>query len=755
MRFLWVLVFQWVSLHVGAQTMPKPDEIKKWKAQAARVTIIRDQWGIPHVYGKSDADAVFGLLYAQCEDDFARVEMNYITKLGRMAELQGEKELANDLYNRLIIDTADAMRDYQQAPQWLKALLQAYSDGIHYYLYTHPEVKPQLLTRFQPWYPLLWTDGSIGAISTGDIDATETAALYAKPLTLPAIETSEKQVNSTGSHEQLAVRYPTRYSDINLGSNGFAISPKNTAHGHALLYINPHTTFYFRPEVQMVSEEGLQAYGAVTWGQFFIYQGFNEKTGWMHTSSNVDVSDMYALETTLLKGHPAYLYDGTRKRIEVKPIVLRWKTATGLQSKTVQAWYTHLGPVMAQRKGSFIAVKSNNRDMNSLIQSWLRTKSTDFENFKEVMNLRANTSNNTVYADAQGNIAYWHGNFIPKRNPAYKWGEVVPGTSSATAWQGLHTLEEMVHVYNPASGWIQNCNSTPFTVSGMNSPVRNQFPAYMAPDGENFRGVNAVRLLSNAESLTIEKLIELGYDRKLSAFQWLVPALIKKFDQEKATRLPDSALTAAIDTLRNWNFFTSEASVATTLAIEWASRLNPVLRKVYVEAGDGELDQVAQVKLFADTASFQTLLDPFNKVLATLTERWGNWRIPWGTLNRIQRISGEIKPQFQDDRPSYAVPFASAIWGMLPSFNSQYFTGTRKRYGIAGNSFVCAVEFGPKIIAKSLLAGGNAGNPNDAHFADQLEAYSKGHFKDVYFYKEDVLKHATHSYHPGTEKLKK
>ncbi|HSK11994.1 MAG TPA: penicillin acylase family protein, partial [Phnomibacter sp.] len=250
------------------------DETARWRQQAQRVEIIRDNWGIPHIYGKSDADVVFGLLYAQCEDDFPRVEANYIEKLGRRSELEGKKAYYDDLLHRIVLDSAEARKDFATAAPWLQKLCQAFADGINYYLATHPQVKPALLTRFEPWWPLMWTDGSIGAISTGGAGRQELQAFY-----------SGQPVANT----------PKKLDDDNdLGSNGFAFAPKLTASGKAILYINPHVTFYFRPEVHMVSEEGLNAYGAVTWGQFFIYQGFNENCGWMHTSSQADVADLYA-----------------------------------------------------------------------------------------------------------------------------------------------------------------------------------------------------------------------------------------------------------------------------------------------------------------------------------------------------------------------------------------------------------------------------------------------------------------------------
>lgn len=700
-------------------------EISRWQQQAKQVNIIRDNWGIPHIYGKTDADAVFGLLYAQCEDDFKRVEMNYIEKLGRLAEVQGVEKLYDDIYLRLIIDSAEAVADYKKSPVWLKKLLQAYADGINYFLYKNPNVKPLLLHRFQPWYPLLWTDGSIGAISTGDITAADVKAMY------------------TNSNQSVAVN-PKQFEEISTGSNGFAIGPSKTSSGNAILYINPHVTFYFRPEVHMVSEEGLNVYGAVTWGQFFIYQGFNEYCGWMHTSNNVDVSDMYAVNIKNLNKKNVYQFDNKWKPVQQKNITVNYKDGDKMLTKTVTAQFTHHGPVMAKRDNRFIAVQSFNRSLTSLIQSWQRTKAKGFADYKKTMDFKSNTSNNTVFADNKGNIAYWHGNHIPKRDASFDWGKVVDGTTSKTDWKGLHRVDETVHVYNPATGWIQNCNSTPFSVSGKSSPLKANYPQYMAPDGESFRGINAIKVLSKQAAFDIDKTIAAGYDTYMAAFAVLVPSLIKAYD---ANAVAYPKLEEPINLLRGWNYYADENSVPTTLAIEWAELLHPIIRKIYVE--QGEKDQVQNTIYFADTASATTLLQPLLQVVNNLEQRFGQWTIPWGAINRYQRISSDINQQYDDSKPSVAVPFASALWGTLPAYSSRYFSGTKKRYGEKGNSFVCAVEFGKKITAKSLLAGGNSGNLGSPHFNDQLEMYTKGTFKKVLFYKADVLQHVERQYHPG------
>ncbi len=724
-KFIFFLI---LPLQLFSQSFSKK-EITRWEKQAQQVTILRDNWGIPHIYGKTDADAVFGLMYAQCEDDFKRMEMNYIEKLGRMAELKGETELYNDLLIRMIIDSADAVADYKKSPDWLKKLMNAFADGINFFLYKNPDTKPALLTSFKPWYPLLWTDGSIGAISTVDITVNELKNFYSGEPTATVIRQEEEEILT--------------------GSNGFAFSPKITESGNAILYINPHVTFYFRPEVHMVSEEGLNVYGAVTWGQFFVYQGFNEHCGWMHTSSAVDAADTYIEKLGKKNNGWMYEYDGKEKNVTEKKIILRYKSGDKIETKTISALFTHHGPIMAKRNGEYLSVRADNRIANGLMQCWLRNKATSFTDFKKTLDLKGNISNNTVYADAEGNIAYWHGNRIPERDTKYDWSKPVDGSIPATEWKGYHEIKEIVQSINPANGWLQNCNSTPFTVAGRNSPIKPNYPAYMAPDGENFRGINAVRVLGEGSAYNIDKVIKAGYDTRLAAFEVLVPALVKIF--EKNVPYDDSLyalLVGPVSVLKNWDFRCNENSIATTLAIQWGTRIQ-ILMKRYNQVNSIS-DQVEKYKRFAElTPANNDLLLCLLTAVTDLEDAYGRWQIPWGKINRYQRISSDIDNKFDDSKPSIPVGFVSSTWGMLPSYSSNYFTGTKKRYGVNGNSFICAVEFGKKIKAKSLLAGGQSGDEHSKHFFDQGFMYSKGIFKDVLFYKEELMKHVERSYHPG------
>jgi len=681
-------------------------EINKYKAEARRVTIIRDNWGIPHIYGTTDADAVFGLLYAQCEENFQKVEENNLEMMGRLSEI-GKAGLYDDLQMRLIYDSSAAIKDYKNSPQWFKKLLDAAADGVNYFLYKHPEIRPAILKHFEPWFSLMRTNGSISATQTAELTVEDMKALY--PAKDPSVSLHEKKFTK-GEMEET-------------GSNGFAVAPSKTKSKNAIIYINPHVTFYFRTEVQVVSDEGLNAYGAVTWGTFFVFQGFNEHCGWMHTSSDADVADLYKEKVDNRNGSFLYLYDGKWLPVKTKQITIDYKTGSVVTHQVFTIYATGHGPVMGTRNGDWLSLKENNRSLDALMQSWLRTKAKGFEDFKKVMNMRSNSSDNTVFADDKGNIAYWHGNFMPKRDPKLNWSQPVDGSTSSTNWNGLHLLDETIHVYNPATGWIQNCNSTPFAVSGESSPKKENYPSYMAPDLENYRAINAERLLNEKTDLTIDRMIkEVGYSHYLAAFEVLLPQLFLAFDEVPDSDSLKQVLSEPMDVLKAWDRNSSASSVATTLAVEWASR---IMRNI---------SSNEKVNLLYNT-------------IKDLEKRFGTWKVAWGDVNTYQRLANGEK--FDDSKPGLPVGLASATWGSLPSFQSRRFDNSNKRYGFSGNSFVACIEFGKKIKAKSIITGGQSFDPSSKHFTDQAQMYIDGNFKDVLFYKEDVMKHVQRKYHPG------
>ena len=694
-------------------------EIARWEAQAENIEIIRDDFGVPHIYGKTDADAVFGLLYAQCEDDFARVERNYVWAIGRLAEIEGETAIYSDLRARLFMTEAEAKANYEAAPDWLKKLCDAYADGINYYLHTHPEVTPKLLTRFEPWMPMYFSEGSIG----GDIERVSTRGIKAFYEDLPTV--AEVKINSKMPEEPA-------------GSNGIAIAGTLTESGNAMLLINPHTSFYFRGEVHVVSEEGLNAYGAVTWGQFFVYQGFNEKTGWMHTSTYTDVIDYYIEDIQEEGDNLKYKYGEELRDVEVQEVTLAYKEGESLKQKSFPIYRTHHGPITHKIDDKWVATALMWEPIKALEQSYTRTKLDGHDAFKEMMNIRTNSSNNTVYADASGNIAYYHGNFIPKRDVQFDFTKPVDGSNPATDWQGLHTVDESIVVINPDNGWIQNCNSTPFTSAAENSPKVEDYPRYMSRNRENFRGVHAIRLLKEANALTLDKLIELAYDPSLPAFEILIPGLIDAYAKK-----PNPELADAVELLKNWDYTVSKESVAMSLAQFYGT--------IYLSEGDfpDGLSFMERFSYAANESPVEERLSMLKAAIDKLEADFGSWSTPWGEISRFQRQNGDIDMTFDDNKPSIPVGLASGNWGALAAYGMRGTHDVKKIYGTRGNSFIAVVEFGEKVKAKSMLAGGQSGDPASPHFYDQAQRYADIEFKDVPYYREDVESRAEKTYRPG------
>jgi acyl-homoserine-lactone acylase len=699
-------------------------EQARWQATARRVTIMRDKWGIPHVFGKTDADAVFGLLYAQAEDDFNRVELNYINALGRLAEVEGEAEIWRDLRMKMFITPQDMQAKYAASPAWLQKLMVAFADGLNFYLLTHPEVTPKLLTHFEPWMALAFSEGSIG----GDIESIDL----------------KKLEQLYGERPQVALADSgSGFDPEPRGSNGFAIAPARSATGHALLLINPHTSFYFRPEVHMVSGEGLNAYGAVTWGQFFVYQGFNERAGWMHTSGGGDVIDEYLETIVEMDGKLFYQYGVEQRQVRSVPIVLPYKTATGMASKTVTVYFTHHGPVVREAGGKWVAVKLMEEPLKALTQSYTRTKATSYAAFYKSMELRTNSSNNTVYADADGNIAYFHGNFVPRRDTAFDWAHPVDGSNPATEWHGLHEVKDTITLFNPASGYILNTNNWPFAAAGANSPRLKDYPAYMWTLPENARGLHAVKVLKDQGGFTLDSLIATAYDSYLTGFEPLVPAVVKDWEALPSADPLKAQLAAQVAALRGWDLRFAAASAPTSLAVYWGQQM------VAAASAAARAKEIPVADYITTNLTAPERLQALARASAKLEADFGSWQTPWGEINRFQRISGAVDQQYDDSKPSYPVAFTSATWGSLASFGMVAKQTTKRIYGDRGNSFVAVVEFGPRLRAKSILAGGESANPASKHFNDQAEMYSKGQFKDVLFYPADIEKFLERKYHPG------
>jgi acyl-homoserine-lactone acylase len=664
------------------------------------------------------------MIYAQAEDDFNRIETNYLNAMGRLSEADGESAIWSDLRARLFIDPKDLEVRYAASPLWLKRLMVAWADGLNLYLRSHPEIHPRVITRFEPWMALSFSEGSIG----GDI---ERVAL--KPL-------QEFYGASGDAAPRTAFDAPPLDPG---GSNGIAIAPVATLNHHALLLINPHTSFYFRSELQVTSDERLNAYGAVTWGQFFVYQGFNERLGWMHTTSYVDNVDFFRESVVHEGGRYYYRYGKEERPIRISRVSISYRDRAGkLAIRPFTVYRTHHGPVIEARDGRWISIALMQKPVEALSQSFLLTKARNYAAFMKTMEFKANSSNNTVYADADGNIAYLHPQFVPRRDDRFDYTHPVDGADPATDWKPPHALEELPHVLNPSVGWIMNTNDWPYSAAGPDSPKRENFPRYMDTVGENFRGLHATRLLESQKDFTADSLNQLAFDPYMPAFERLIPALLGDYDRLADSNPLKGRLADPIRELRVWDLRWSAQSVPTTLAVLWGDELDALVRQAPKAANVSDYDDMA------DAARAEQRLATLAGVCDRLTRDFGTWRVIWGDVNRYQRLTGDIIQRFSDAEASIPIPFTYSRWGSLASFDARRYPGTAKYYGSSGNSFVAIVEFGDKVSARAVSSGGESGHPESIHFSDQAARYADGALRQVYFYPADLEGHIERAYHP-------
>lgn len=727
MKTITILALLALSFKVSAQTF-SPKEIKALKKEAQQITIVKDRYGIPHVYTKTDEQAVFGMSYVQCEEFFDKLESSLISRLGRQAEVDGEPAIYKDLWTRMYTDSTRAKALYKESPKWLQKLCDGFAGGVNLYLITHPDKKTKLIKRMEPWMSLM---NNVPALGGSNIDEAGFAALYSKK--------GQRFTSYVPSFEADNLREPA-------GSNGWAIAPSRTKSKNAMLLINPHSEFYGRIEIQVTSAEGLNSYGAPFIGQFSLFQGFNEYLGWMHPVSLSDGKDLYAETVEQKDGKYYYKYNGEMKAVDSTEITVPYKKGNEILTKKFTVYSTHHGPVVSILNKKWVSLKTINGSIDLLAMHWEKMKAKNFDQFKASMDKRVMTGSNVMYADRDGNIAYWHGNFVPKKDHSLNWKRPVDGSTDATEWKGTYSLDEIPNYKNPANGWLQNCNSTVLYATGPYDSTMAKKPEFMFPDGQTPRAMNAILVLDKIKDATIDDIIAAAHDTYLPNAARFIPNLIYSYTSSEK---PMPELAGPIAALKAWDFRTDTSSVATTLAVMWIEKIIEMdvakLEKPYTMEERYSVTNGAAVS--TDNLTARQMTDAFKEVVAELTKDFGTWKVAWGTVNRYQRNpEGELGT---DSKKSWPLPATPGYLGSLNAYVSKKSPDSKKRYGLTGNTFVAVVEFGKELKAKTILTGGSSSDPKSPHFTDQVDGYINHQYKDIFFYKKDVLANAEKTYHPG------
>jgi acyl-homoserine lactone acylase PvdQ len=644
------------------------------------VTIYRDSWGVPHIYARTDAGAAYGLMYAQAEDNFRQLETDYIRALGRAAEAEGRRGLSGDILYRAYEVEPRARAAYATAGPEIRALCDAFSDGVNRYLATHPDVKPRLLTRWEPWFILAYE-------MRGPAGAGITAEERARVFPLPA-DTSPGDGSDAGP-------------DADEGSNMWAIAPSRSATGHAMLLINPHIGFFGsgqRYEAHLHSAEGLDVSGFAMLGTPYIRSGHNSYLGWSHTNNYASTADVY-LEP--LTGGTEWTED------------IRIKTDLGVETRRVTFRKTKHGPVLGIRGDRALSVRAVAPAGGVMEQRWAMARARNLREFQAAMARTALTGSNTIYADREGNIWYVHGNAIPRRSTKFDWTKPVDGADPETEWRGLHKLSELPQVLNPKSGWLQNCNSTPFlTTDDAEDPRAVDYPAYMAPEPDTPRSSRSRAILAGTRRFSFAEWSAAAMDTKVGIAERKIPELLAAYHAA-----PRPALAELVAELEHWDQVARIDSVGATL--------------------------------FLRSANSADILTGLEKTKAALESAWGTWRVPWGEVNRLQRVQSDgTEEPFSDSKPSVPVPGAPSFSGTIFTFGTREAPGQKRAYGVIGDSYVAVVEFGRTPLTRSLLVNGESADSRSPHYIDQAGLYSAGRFKDAWFALKEIRRHVERKYTP-------
>ena len=700
LRLISLILF--VVLFLG-QASAQQDPLAKL---ARDVTIYRDTYGVPHVFGRTDASTVFGFAYAQAEDNFWRVEENFILALGRASELYGQKTLEEDRLNRALEIPRLAREEYARLDGHIRSLCDAYAAGFNYYLARHPEVRPRLLTKIEPWYTLAFIR----------YNYYQNGFARDRSLRRMGLETASIDVDLTG----------------HTGSNGWVVGPSKSASGHALLFINPHLPFFGPGQVyegHVHSDEGWNFTGYTRFGFPFPYVGHNENGGWVSTDNAADMTDLY-LETFDNPRRPlAYKY-GNGYRVATEHVEeIRVKTEKGLETRRFTMRKTHHGPIVAKLDGKPVALRMAKLEADGWLREWYdMTRAQSLAELKRAMTPLNMLFGNVMYADRQGNTWYLYNGAVPKRDPSFDWTKPVDGSDPATEWQGYHTIDELPQLTNPSSGWMQNCNTTPFLLTSEGgNPDPKRFPKYMVQEGDNPRGEISRWILSNKAKFTFAEWTKLAFDTRVMSADKRRTELITALNHTLARMgFPERPMLVEVrDLLDDWDLESSDDSVAMTIFSLWH-------------------DRMLRIPDERPLSALGTVLDELNR-------NFGTWKVKWGEINRLQRRDESKDEDFQDAKPSLAVSGVNGNDGAVFTLYAAPARGQKRRYGVAGASYVSVVEFGPKVRALSIHTFGASGDPHSRHYMDQAALYVRGQFKPAWLELDDIRANLESSYHPGDE----
>lgn len=729
MRRILPLVFLTATLAACSPGMPSK-ELLIPKPGTYDVEILRDEFGVPHIFGKRDADCAYGLAFAHCEDDYDTIQQGLFLARGKIAVLEGRQAVPLDYLVKLFRFREILDEKYEKdLSEDTRKMVEAFAAGCNHYAALHPDkVKdPTLL-------PCTGKDIVIGFMIKSpmffgmDKEARRLFEGAPGEVTKKGDKAAPGLVKGTTDLSEVPYEawsgpgFLTR--DMEVGSNTFAVSPKRSADGSTMLAINSHQP-YSGPvawyECHLHSEEGLNITGGVFPGTPVVLHGHNENLGWAHTVNHPDLVDIYKLEMNP-DNENQYKYDGEWKDLEVTEVSLTiplWGSLRIPWSR--EALYSVHGPCIRTDNGVYAIKYAGYGDIGQVEQWYRMDKAKNLDEFKAALGLQQIASFNVGYADREGNIAYFYNAKFPKRAEGYDWSKYLPGDTSETNWTEYLPQSADPQIINPASGYVYNCNGTPFsaTAEAENLKPESFSQTLGIQTDQTNRGYRAFELFDPDSSITPEEFdtykFDIKYSRQSEAYKLV--EIILGLDAGD-----DAELKEAQEIIRNWDGSCDANNTATAIAV---LTMEPVVRGTVAKTPEAIRDQL---KLSAQR----------------LIQHHGKIAVPWGEVNRLVRGQVNVPIEGGPD-------ILRAVYGRWDDEKGIL-------VGEGGDCFVLLPRWDKegKLTSRSIHQFGSATvDDKSPHYSDQAPMFARCELKPVHMTREEVEAHLGAKYRPGEERVEK
>ena len=659
------------------------------------IEIIRDNFGVPHVYASTDPEVAYGFAWAQAEDHFKLIQEGYLAGNGLLGKLIGLKGAGADFLTQLIQSEETVDKYYNTLDEKFIALSEGFAAGLNAYAKKYPE---QILEK--KLFPL-----------------TVKKLLRYTQLQLFISNEADKLVSGIVNN---SLSWPYKIEEDSKGSNFIAISRNRTGSDETFLAINTHqplegpTSWY---EAHLVSEEGTNIIGAAFPGTPCILTGANEYLGWTHTVNYPDKADVYALQM-----HPkkkdVYLVDGKPYKLEKFKAKLTLKFL-GINIPIKKKFYRSIyGPTLKNKTGVYSVRTPSTTNITAIEQWWKMNKATNFSEFYKVLEMKALPGYNIGYADRNDTIFYISNGKIPIRAEGYDWLDVVPGNTLETLWDSYYDIKDLPQVVKPASGFVYNANHSPFKSSSeADNPIAENFAKEINFETyDNNRSTRLLQLLEEEERIDYKRFKRIKYDHQLpTPLQYNYMDLNPLFDMKVADYPEVSTLLTDI---QNWDRITNPTSYGAGAYASLYYQLTPFYY------------QLGKDRIFTKEALYEAL-----KITKDHLKTYFNAeRIQLGEFQKLVRGNKEL--------PIFGLP------DVVTAMRGQPYKDGKIKI-THGESYIGLVRFTPnKTYFESVISFGNSRRPESPHYTDQMELYSNFETKTMSFDRSDVMKTAKKVYAP-------